>query len=70
VLIADVLAATSSSDDTTFSLPILVGAAALGVGWVLLLVAVAAWRRPRGVRSGPATQDLPPVPPAVAVRSC
>jgi Predicted membrane protein (DUF2207) len=70
VLITDVLAATSDADDTTFSVPILLGAAALGVGWVLLLVAVAAWRRPRGVRSGPATQDLPPVPPAVAGLLC
>ncbi len=70
MLITDVLAATSSSDDTTFSIPILVGAAALGVGWILLLVAVAAWRRPHGIRSGPATQDLPPVPPAVAGLLC
>ena len=70
MLIADVLAATSNSDDTTFSIPILVGAAAVGVGWILLLVAVAAWRRPHGIRSGPATQDLPPVPPAVAGLLC
>jgi hypothetical protein len=70
VLIADVLAATSNSDDTTFSIPILVAAAAVGVGWVLFLVAVAAWRRPHGIRSGPATQDLPPVPPAVAGLLC
>jgi hypothetical protein len=66
VLITDVLAATSNPDDTTFSVPILVGAAALGVGWILLFVAVAARRRPHGIRSGPATQDLPPVPPVVA----
>jgi hypothetical protein len=70
VLIAEMLAATSNSHDTTFSIPILVGAAALGVGWVLLLVAVAAWRRPHGIRSGPATQDLPPVLPAVAGLLC
>ncbi len=70
MLITYVLAATSSSDDTTFSIPILVGAAALGVGWILLIVAVAAWRRPHGIRSGPATQDLPPVPPAVAGLLC
>lgn len=70
MLIADVLAATSSSDDTTFSVPILVGAAALAVGWILLLLAVAAWRRPPRIRSGPATQDLPPVPPAVAGLLC
>jgi hypothetical protein len=65
VLITDVLAATTNSD-ATFLVPILVRAAALGVGWVLVFVAVAAWRRPRGIRAGPATQDLPPVPPAVA----
>ena len=70
VLIADVLAATSNSDDTTFSIPILVAAAAVGVGWVVLLVAVAAWRRPHGIRSGASTQDLPPVPPAVAGLLC
>lgn len=70
MLITDVLAAPSSSDDTTFSIPILVGTAALGVGWILLLVAVAPWRRPHGIRSGPATQDLPPVPPAVAGLLC
>lgn len=70
MLIADVLAASSSSKDTTFSVPILVGAAALAVGWVLLLVAVVAWRRPPRVRSGPATQDLPPVTPAVAGLLC
>jgi Predicted membrane protein (DUF2207) C-terminal domain len=69
VLITDVLAATTNSD-ATFSLPILVGAAALGVGWVLVFVAVAAWRRPHGIRSGPATQDLPSVPPAVAGLLC
>ena len=70
MLIADALAATSNSDDTTFSIPILVGAAALGVGWLVLLAAVAAWRRPHGIRSGSATQDLPPVPPAVAGLLC
>ncbi|HYV59525.1 MAG TPA: hypothetical protein VFA62_05590 [Acidimicrobiia bacterium] len=70
MLEGQVLAATSSSDNTTFSVPILVGAAALAVGWVLLLLVVAAWRRPPGIRSGPATQDLPPVPPAVAGLLC
>jgi hypothetical protein len=65
-----VLAASSSSDDTTFSIPILVGAAALAVVWLLLLVAVAAWRRPPRIRSGRGTQDLPPVPPAVAGLLC
>ena len=70
MLITDVLAATSNSDDTTFSIPILVAAAAVCVGWIVLLVAVAAWRRPHGIRSGPATQDLPPVPPAVAGLVC
>jgi hypothetical protein len=33
-------------------------------------MAVAAWRRPPRIRSGPATQDLPPVPPAVAGLLC
>jgi hypothetical protein len=67
---ADVLAASSSSDETTFSVPILVGAAALAVAWLLLLLAVAAWRRPPRIRSGPGTQDLPSVPPAVAGLLC
>ncbi|HKA93630.1 MAG TPA: hypothetical protein VKE97_07485, partial [Acidimicrobiia bacterium] len=70
MLIAGVLAATSSSDETTFSVPILVGAAAVAVGWVLLLLALAAWRRPPRIRSGPGTQDLPPVTPAVAGLLC
>ena len=70
MLIADVLAASSSSDETTFSVPILVGAAALAAGWVLLLLAAVVWRRPPRIRSGAATQDLPPVPPAVAGLLC
>jgi Predicted membrane protein (DUF2207) len=70
VLIVGALGAASSSDDTTFSVPILVGAAALAIGWVLLLVAVAVWRRPPGIGSGPATQELPPVSPAVAGLLC
>jgi VIT1/CCC1 family predicted Fe2+/Mn2+ transporter len=70
VLITVLVQATSDADETTFSVPILVGAAALAVGWLLLLAAVTAWRRPRGVRSGPPTRDLPPVPPAVAGLLC
>jgi Predicted membrane protein (DUF2207) C-terminal domain len=70
VSIAVVLTATTNSDDTTLSVPILVGAAALAVGWGLLLAAVAAWRRAPRIRPGPATQDLPPVPPAVAGLLC
>lgn len=70
MLITVLVQATSDADETTFSVPILVGAAALAVGWLLLLAAVTAWRRPRGVRSGPPTRDLPPVPPAVAGLLC
>ena len=70
MLISGVLAATSNSDDTTFSIPILVGAAAHAGAWILLLVGVAMWRRPPRIRSGPPTQDLPPVPPAVAGLLC
>jgi hypothetical protein len=70
VLITVLVQATSDADETTFSVPILVGAAGLAVSWLLLLAAVTAWRRPRGVRSGPPTQDLPPVPPAVAGLLC
>ena len=69
MLITDVLAATTDSD-ATFSIPILVGAAALAGTWILLLVAVAAWRRPPRIRPGAPTQDLPPVPPAVAGLLC
>jgi hypothetical protein len=69
VLISGVLAATSNSDET-FSIPILIGAAALAGVWLLLLVAVAAWRRPPRIRPGPPTQDLPPVPPAVSGLLC
>ncbi len=69
MLISGVLAATTNSD-ATFSIPILVGAAALAGAWILLLVGVAAWRRPPRIRSGPPTQDLPPVPPAVAGLLC
>jgi hypothetical protein len=70
VLISGVLAATSSSDDTTFSIPILVGAAALAGAWILLVIGVAMWRHPPRIRPGAPTQDLPPVPPAVAGLLC
>jgi hypothetical protein len=70
VLISGVLAAASNSDDTTFSIPILVGAAALAGAWILLLTGMAAWRRPPRIRPGPPTQDLPPVPPAVGGLLC
>jgi hypothetical protein len=70
VSIGGALAATSSSESADFSVPILFGAAALAVGWVLLLVAVATWRRPPRVRSGPAGPELPSVTPAVAGLLC
>ena len=69
MLIAGVLAASTKSD-ATFSVPIVVGAAAVAVAWLFLLVAVGAWHRPPRIRSGPGTQDLPPVPPAVAGLLC
>jgi hypothetical protein len=70
VLIEQALAATSSSHDTTFSIPILVGAAAVAVGWVLLFLAVVAWRRSPHIAAGPASQDLPPVTPEIAGLLC
>src|SRR5215216_4329829 len=41
------LAASSSSESASFSVPLLLLAAAVGVAWVLLLTAFLAWRRPR-----------------------
>ena len=69
MIIGDTLAATTSSD-TTFSVPILVAAATVAIGWVLLLLLVAAWRRAPHVTAGPASQDLPPVSPEVAGLLC
>ena len=65
-----VLAAAARSDSATFSLPLLVMAAAVGVGWVLFLAVLVAWRRPRSIKPGPASQELPPVTPAVAGLMC
>jgi hypothetical protein len=70
VIFGHVLAATSSSESASFSVPLLVVAAGVGVGWVLLLVAIVAWRRPGWIESGPTTQELPPVTPAVAGLLC
>jgi hypothetical protein len=64
------LAATSSSDGASFSVPLLVAAAAAGVAWLTLLGALAAWRRPGRIEPDPASQDLPPVSPAVAGLLC
>jgi hypothetical protein len=69
VIIGAALAATSS-DSADFSVPILFAAAALAVGWVLVFLAVAAWRRPPHVAAGPASQDLPPVTPEIASLLC
>jgi len=65
-----VLAATSTSENASFSVPILLVAAAVAVGWVLLTGGLVMWRRPPRIKSGPASQDLPPVTPAVAGLLC
>jgi hypothetical protein len=70
VLIGSAFAAASSSESPSFSLPLLFVAACLGVVWVLLVAALAAWRRPGQIDSGPASQELPPVSPAVAGLLC
>jgi Predicted membrane protein (DUF2207) len=69
VSIGGALAATSG-ESADFSVPILFGAAALAVVWVLLLLALVTWRRPPRVRPGPAGLDLPSVTPAVAGVLC
>jgi hypothetical protein len=70
VSLGAVLAATSSSDGASFSVPLLVAAAAVGVAWLMLLGALTAWRRPGRIEPGPAGQELPPVSPAVAGLLC
>lgn len=68
--LGQVVAATLTSDGASFSVPLLVVAAAVGVAWLLLLAALAAWRQPDHTEPAPATQELPPVPPAVAGLLC
>ena len=46
------LAASSSSESASFSVPLLLLAAAVDVAWVLLLTAFLAWRRPGPAKSG------------------
>jgi hypothetical protein len=70
VPIGTALAAGSSSESASFSVPILFVAAAVAGAWVLLLAALVAWRRPGRIASRPASQELPPVTPAVAGLLC
>jgi hypothetical protein len=70
VIFGQALAAGSSSESASISVPLLVVAAAVGVAWVLLLATLVAWRRPHRIESRPASQDLPPVTPAVAGLVC
>jgi len=70
VIFGQALAAGSSSESASISVPLLVVAAAVGVAWVLLLAALVAWRRPHRIESRPASQDLPPITPAVAGLAC
>ncbi len=61
---------SSSSESEGVSLELLVVAAVVAVVWlVAVLVAVSA-RQPPHVDAGPATQELPPVPPAIAGLLC
>lgn len=56
----------ASSDDISFSVPLLIAAGAAGVVWLTLLGAIAISRRAPRVRPAPAGMDLPPEPPAIA----
>jgi Predicted membrane protein (DUF2207) len=70
VSVGSALAAASSSESAAFSVPLLVVAALVGVVWVLLVAALTAWRRAPRVEAHRASQDLPPVSPAVAGLLC
>jgi hypothetical protein len=70
VLLGQILAGSSTSESASFSVPLLVVAAAVGVGWLLLVGAVVSWRRPGQIDPGPAGQELPPVTPALAGLLC
>ena len=58
------LFAASLSDD--FSVPLLVGAVAAAVGWVLIATLAAIARRPPRIRASAATMEVPPEAPPVA----
>jgi hypothetical protein len=65
-----VLAQSSSSESDGVSLELLVVAAVVAVAWLLVVLVAVAARRPPHVDAAPATQELPPVPPAVAGLLC
>lgn len=64
------LLARSSGGDTSFSVPILVLAAAVGLGWLAMAAVVAAVRSVPHVEPAAANQDLPGATPAVANLLC
>jgi len=70
VIFGQVLTASAGSESASFSVPLLFVAAGVGAGWVLLLVACVAWRQPDRIEPDPATQELPPVTPAIAGMLC
>jgi hypothetical protein len=61
---------SSSSSDKGFSVPILVGAAAAGVIWVVGALVLGVIRRAPAMKTGPTTQEIPPETPAVANLLC
>jgi hypothetical protein len=70
VLSAAWLVAGSSDGDTSFSVPILVLAAAVGLGWLAMAAVIAAVRSIPHVEPAAATQDLPGATPAMANLLC
>jgi hypothetical protein len=70
VILGHVLAGGSTSESASFSVPLLVVAAAAGVVWLLVLGALISWRRPGHIEAGLASQEIPPVTPAVAGLLC
>jgi hypothetical protein len=60
----------SSSSDEGFSVPVLAGAAAVGLVWLVAALILALMRRVPDVDAGPPTQELPPEPPALANMLC
>jgi Predicted membrane protein (DUF2207) len=70
VILGQVLAGSSTSESASFSIPLLVVAGAAGVAWLLVLGVLISWRQPGHIEAGPASQELPPVTPAVAGFLC
>lgn len=59
-------AAASSSNDTTFSIPILIVAAGVALGWLVIVALLAAARHVPNIKAAGGVADLPAESPAVA----